>query len=74
MKPGRFLRWHQARVLHAQIQAHLARGGSVMVATCTRATTYGPGHAGWFRCGRNGVYVRRGQQWDCINYCAIRFY
>lgn len=74
MKPGRFLRWHQARVLHGRIQGHLARGGSVMVATYTRATTYGPCHADRFQCRRDGVYVRAGKQWDCINYCVIRFY
>ncbi len=72
MKAGRYLRWHQARVLHARIVAHLAKGGQVMVATCTRGWTYRDPDQ--FRCLRDGVYVRRGKQWDCISYCAIRFY
>lgn len=71
MKAGRYLRWHHARVLHARIVAHLARGGRVQVVTCTRAWIHRD--PGQFRCLRDGVYVRRGKQWDCITYCAIYF-
>jgi hypothetical protein len=72
MKAGRFLRWHQARVLHRRIQAHLTRGGRVLVATHLKSWIHRDPDR--FQCRRDGVYVRRGKQWDCINYCAIRFY
>jgi hypothetical protein len=72
MKPGRYLRWHQARVLHARIQAHLAKGGCVLVATYLKFWIHR--NPEQFQCRRDGVYVRRGKQWDCINHCAIRFY
>ncbi len=72
MRPGRFLRWHQARVLHAKIQAHLAKGGGVLVATHLKSWICRKPEQ--FQCRRDGVYMRRGRQWDCINHCAIRFY
>jgi hypothetical protein len=72
MKAGRYHRWHQARELHSRIRAHLARGGCVLVATHTKVWIHRDPER--FQCRRDGVYVRRGQQWDCINYCAIRFY
>jgi hypothetical protein len=73
MKAGRFERWAKARKLHARIVGHLSGGGSVMVATMTRATVFGPKHVESFRCDRTGVYARYGKRWDCIDYCGIRF-
>ena len=73
MKPGRFLRWQRARRTAAEIAAHLAAGGKVVVGTHTRATVYGRRHAALFRATRSGLYVRSGRRWDCIDYCAIRF-
>ena len=72
MKTGRYLRWHQARVLHARIRAHLARGGRVLVATYAKFWIHRDPDR--FQCRRDGVYLRRGKQWDCINHCAIRFH
>jgi hypothetical protein len=72
MKSGRFLRWHQSRVLHARIQAHLASGGCVLVATYAKFWIHRDPCQ--FQCHRDGVYVRRGKHWDCITHCAIRFY
>jgi hypothetical protein len=73
MKPGRFLRWQQARRTAAKIAAHLASGGQVVVGTYTRATVYSSRHASLFRATNSGLYVRSGRRWDCIDYCAIRF-
>lgn len=72
MKAGRYLRRHRARVLHARIQAHLAKGGCVLVATCLKSWIHRDPDQ--FQRRRDGVYVRRGQQWDCINHCSLRFY
>ncbi len=72
MKPGRFLRWHRARRAAARISAHLSAGGRVVVGTYTRATVYTRRHADLFRATREGLYVRRGKGWDCIDHCAIR--
>ena len=72
MKPGRFLRFHQARRKVAIIKAHLAAGGAVVVATCTKATTYRAKHAETFRATRSGVVVQRGKSWDSIEYCTIQ--
>jgi hypothetical protein len=41
MKPGRFLRWQQARRTAAKIASHLESGGRVVVGTYTQATVYG---------------------------------
>jgi hypothetical protein len=73
MKPGRFLRWQQARRTAAKIDAHLASGGKVLVGTYTRVTVYSRKHADMFRATSSGLCVRRGTHWDCIDYCAIRF-
>ena len=73
MKPGRFLRWQQARRTAAKIAAHLASGGKVVVGTYTRATVFSGRHAELFRATRSGLYVRSGKHWDCIDHCAIRF-
>ncbi|MGO9468044.1 MAG: hypothetical protein ACLQVF_28255 [Isosphaeraceae bacterium] len=72
MKAGRYLRWQQARLLHSRIQHHLRKGGCVLVATYAKCWVHRDPDQ--FRCSRDGVYVRRGQQWDCINHCAVRFY
>ena len=72
MKASRYLHWHKARALHARIQAPLAKGGCALVATYT--TFWIHRNPDQFQTRRDGVYVRRGKQWDCINHCAIRFY
>jgi hypothetical protein len=73
MKPGRFLRWQQARRTAAKIASHLESGGRVVVGTYTRATVYSRQHATMFRATRSRLYVRSGKRWDCIDYCALRF-
>jgi hypothetical protein len=73
MKPGRFLRWQQARRTAAKTTAHLASGGKVVIGTYTRATVYGSRHASLFRATSSGLYLQSGKRWDCIDFCAIRF-
>lgn len=74
MKPGRYLRWQQARRTASKIAGHLASGGRVVVGMYTRATVYSRRHAEVFRATRSGLYVRNGKKhWDCIGYCAICF-
>jgi hypothetical protein len=73
MKPGRFLRWQQARRTAAKIASHLESGGGVVVGTYTQATVYSRQRAAMFRATRSGLYVRSGKRWECIDYCALRF-
>ena len=50
-----------------QLNAHLAGGGTVTVATYGRATVYRPKHAGMFTQGIDGnLYVARGRFRDCL--------
>ena len=73
MKPGRFLRWQQARRTGAAITSHLESGGRVVVSTYTRATVYSRQHAAMFRATRSGLYVRSGKRLGLHRYCALRF-
>jgi hypothetical protein len=59
--------------LLADIQAHLRSGGSVMIATYTKATVYEPKHLSAFTGNAKDVFVQRGKRKECINYCAIKF-
>lgn len=45
----------------ARLNDILAAGGAVVVATCTRATRYGPRHAGWFEERDGELFVRHGR-------------
>jgi len=72
MKPGRFLRWQQARKTAAKIAGHLTSGGTAVIGTPVRATFYTRKHVEMFRAASSGLYVRNGVRWDCIDYCVIR--
>ena len=73
MIPNRYLRWATARRLVARIQQHLLNGGTVVMGTYTRATSYKRAHAEWFTATRSGAYVRSGKGRVCIDYCGFRF-
>lgn len=73
MRAGRYLRWHDARRKLRDILAHLTAGGAVLTFTYTRATRYTARHAAMFRAARSGLYVRRGNSWECIDFTPIRF-
>jgi hypothetical protein len=52
----------------------LKAGGAVIVATCTRATQFGPRHIDSFKLGKSGsLYAKYGRSWLCIDGCALRF-
>lgn len=74
MKPGRYLRWHEARKRIAWIQTRLAEGMTVQLTTYTKATRYTAKHATMFRAARDGAYVQRGKYWDCIDGCHLTAY
>jgi hypothetical protein len=74
MIAGRFLRTHKGRKLFNHIQATFATGLRVQISTYTKATLYGPKHAGMFKLAKNGdVFVQRGKNWDCINHSGFSF-
>lgn len=66
--------WPGNEEMCRRIQAHLDKGGQVVIATYARATRYTAKHREWFSADATGLYVRAGQRRDCINYCGIRFY
>jgi hypothetical protein len=45
----------------ANLNAHLAAGGTVYVSTMTRITKYTKRNAGLFEDGSDGLYVRHGK-------------
>lgn len=71
MKPARFLRWHEARQRLAEIHCAFDAGRSIAVASYTRPTWYGPKCRDMFKATRSGLYVRRGQAWNCLNFSKI---
>lgn len=72
MKPNRFLRWAKARKRIAWIKAQLGAGKTVQVATALKATRYTAKHLDMFKAARNGAFVQRGKNWDCIDGCDVR--
>lgn len=50
-----------------RLNAILAAGGAVVIGTYTRATQYGPRHAGWFEERGGHLYVRRGRGRDQLS-------
>ena len=71
MKPNRFLTMQSARNRVAWIKARLAAGDDVYISTYLRSTRYQPKHADMFKAFKNGAFVQRGKNWDCIDGCKI---
>lgn len=65
------------QALFERVQAHLAAGGEILVATQTRATLYKQKHASYFRASRRaedlGIYVRAGKREDYLLPSIVRF-
>jgi ABC-type transport system involved in cytochrome c biogenesis ATPase subunit len=59
--------------LFADIQQHLAKGGSVLVATHYKTKLLRPQHQDRIKLVRGSIYIARGKQWDCADYCNFRF-
>lgn len=74
MIAGRYLRWHRARRLIADIQSCLQADGVAVVSTHTNAAQFDRRHVDHFKAMRSGAYMRRGKGWDCIDGCAVRLY
>lgn len=70
MKPNRFLRMFENKTLYNKIAHEIGKGLSIQVTTYTRSTVYKSLDS--FKLGKNGVYVKRGKNWDCINGASIR--
>ena len=68
MKAARFLRWHEARTLLAWILSALDRGLDVYLVTAYKATKFSAKHRDYFKATRTGLYVRRGNRWECATY------
>ncbi len=49
-------------------------GGFVRVATYSRYTDYKVKHRDMFKMdARGSLYVQRGKNWDCVDYCKFLF-
>lgn len=65
-QPGYFSKWAWSRQMAAKIDAHLARGGNVYIATHTRSTRFTMKHRGMIQARRDGIYMQRGRSWDFV--------
>ena len=70
MKANRYLRMYENKKLYNGIIAEIAKGLSIQITTYTQSRIYSK--AAQFKLGKAGVYVRRGEHWDCINGSSIR--
>jgi len=71
MKEGRFLRWHKARKLVAEINAALESGATVQFTTYLKATRYTKKHIGMIKAGKDGIYTQHGRRWLYSSGCKI---
>jgi hypothetical protein len=64
-----------AQKMFDDMMAHFAVGGRVMISTYLKHTLAAPKHAKMFKVAgkRPSLFMQRGKNWDCIDYCAIRF-
>jgi hypothetical protein len=72
MVAGRFLRYPRARKRVAWIKAQLAADRIVQLTTYTKATRYDARHVDMFKATKVGAFVRRGKNWDCIDFSDLR--
>jgi hypothetical protein len=70
MTPGRYLRMMENKRQYAFIAEALVKGLSIQITTITQSRIYSKIEQ--FRLGKSGVYVRRGEYWDCINGAGVR--
>jgi len=71
MKANRFKKWADARKRYNWIMENLRAGRTVYVTTYTKATKYTAKHAEMFKATKGGLYVQRGKNWDCLDYCGL---
>ncbi|MDR3582514.1 MAG: hypothetical protein P4L67_04545 [Candidatus Pacebacteria bacterium] len=70
MKANYYGKWAAARKAYAEIIKHIEAGGRVAIASYTKPRVLSD--ARWFKCGRDGVYIARGKNWDYLFAEAIR--
>ncbi len=70
MKANRYMRMYENKKLYQNILAEIEKGLAIQVTNYMHSKIYTK--ASQFKCGKTGVYVQRGKNWDCINGSAIR--
>ena len=70
MRPYRFQRMMECRILYRKIESALASGLRIQVTTYAHSKVYT--NLEQFKLGKTGVYVARGKHWDDISGCSIR--
>ena len=65
----------EMKELFEKIKNHFDKGGCVQVCTAYKAWLFKPKHKDMFKLSKDekSLYMQRGKNWDCINYCAIQF-
>ena len=59
--------------LYNKIIDTLKAGGAVQILTALRAWQVDKRHVDFFKLTDNGLYMRNGKRWDCIDHCQFRF-
>ena len=72
MKPNRFARWAKARKRIKFILENLESGRTVQISTYLKSVRYTAKHKEMFKATKNGAWVQRGKNWDCIDGCDVR--
>ena len=70
MTANRYMRMYENKKLYSGIIAEIEKGHAIQVTTYLASKIYKS--ASQFKLGKNGVYVQRGKNWDCINGASIR--
>jgi hypothetical protein len=74
MVAGRFAKLARYRKLYRRMASCWDAGGFVRIGTYTRYTDLKPKHRDMVRLSSNGsLYMQRGRNWDCIDYCGFQF-
>lgn len=55
----------------AFIHEHLAAGRTIYIATALKAWKLSKKHAAMVKVSGESIYLQRGKNWDCIDYCQI---
>ena len=74
MIENRFYLWHNYRKLISNIKATLAADGEVHIVGYGKVIACTAKHIEMFKATKSGAYVRRGKNWDCINFSKIVHY
>ena len=74
MKFNRILKLQTGKRLFSRISDHLKINGVVLICTHTRITKLTKKHIDMIKMGKSGsLYMQRGKNWDCIDFCNFKF-